>query len=583
MTEKAPIPSLSQIPSFDRRFLESDDVVSRIGDGAIGGKATGLSFAHQVVQSSFPSGEVKGIQVSVPRFVVIATDVFDALMERNNLYEIALGDHPDGRIANAFQRAEFPSEFAGDLRAIVTSVHAPLAIRSSSMLEDSMYEPFAGVYETKMTPNNQTDSAARYSRIVEAVKFVYASTFFHEAKAYMKMTGSSPSDEKMAVMIQEVVGLRFGERFYPCVSGVARSYNFYAFGHAKPENGIVDLALGLGKTIVDGGLVWTYCPAFPKATPPFTIGEMLKYTQTEFWSVNMGKPSSFDPTRETEYLLKCSLADAEYDDTISTLASTYQPQNDRIVPGTGSDGPRVLNFAPLLQYNDVPLNTVVSELLHACSQAMNTAIEIEFAVMLDPLRKQPPRFGLVQVRPMVVSDAEIEISDEELLSENARIASNRVLGNGSVENILDIVFIKPDDFKKEKTRVIAQEIDEINRSIVEQGRRYVLVGFGRWGSSDPWLGIPVDWSNISGAQVLVEATLPDMDVELSQGSHFFHNLTSLQLFYFSVKHTAKHGIDWQWLSSLKVLRELESVKHVVLDEPLAIRVDGRSGRGVVFG
>lgn len=577
------MPSLSQIPLFDRRFLESDDVISRIGDGAIGGKASGLAFAHQVVQSTFPSGEVDGIQVSVPRFVVIATDVFDAFMERNNLYEIALDDTPDDRIANAFQRAEFPSEFAGDLRAIVSSVHAPLAIRSSSMLEDAMYEPFAGVYDTKMTPNNQPDSATRYSRIVEAVKFVYSSTFFREAKAYMKMTGSSPSEEKMAVIIQEVVGLRFGERFYPAVSGVARSYNYYAFGHARPEDGIVDLALGLGKTVVDGGLVWTYCPAYPKAPPPFTIAEMLKYTQTEFWAINMGKPPTFDPTRETEYLLKCPLGDAEYDDTISTLASTYLPQNDRIVPGTGSKGPRVLNFAPILRFNDIPINSIVKDLLHECSRKLNTAIEIEFAVMLDPLRNMLPRFGLVQVRPMVVSDAEIEVTNEELVSSNARIASDRVLGNGCIENIEDIVFVKPDDFRKEETRAIAKQIDEINHGIVKQGRRYLLIGFGRWGCSDPWLGIPVDWSNISGAQVLVEATLPDMDIELSQGSHFFHNLTSLQLLYFNIKHTGEHAIDWEWLNSLKVLRETEFVKHVVPDEPLAIRVDGRSGRGVILG
>jgi hypothetical protein len=582
MNKKVSMPTVQDIPRFDRRFFESENVMSRIGGGVIGGKASGLAFAHRVLQNRFPDGIFEGIEVSVPRLVVIGTDVFDAFMKRNDLYKVAFDDIADDRIANAFQRAEFPAEYAGDLRGLITSVKSPLAIRSSSMLEDAMYEPFAGVYETKMTPNNQPDIDTRYKKLVEGIKFVYASTFFREAKAYSDMTGHSLSEEKMGVIIQEVVGRRFDNRFYPSISGVGRSFNFYSFGHARPEDGVVDLALGLGKTIVDGGLVWTYCPEYPNANPPFTTGDLLKNTQTEFWTVNMGKPSAYDPIHETEYLAKSSLKEAEYDGTLVLIASTYQPQNDRIVMGIGADGPRILNFAPIIRIGDISFNDLIKTLLSACSDELSVAIEIEFAVILDPRRKSPPRFGLLQVRPMVVSDEHVEVADSDLRSERALLASERVLGNGVINDLSDIVYVKPDTFQKKNTRAIASEIDDINQRITAEGRRYVLIGFGRWGSSDPWLGIPVNWGNISGVQVLVEATLSDMNVELSQGSHFFHNLTSLQLCYFSVSHTGSYNIDWKWLDAQETAFETNLIRHVKLDAPLLIKVDGRLGKGAIL-
>ena len=582
MTQKTSIPTVQDIPQFDRRFFESDDVISRIGGGAIGGKASGLAFAHKVLQDHFPTGKFEGMDVSVPRLVVIGTDVFDVFMDRNNLYELIQDDLPDDRIANAFQRAEFPPEFAGDLRGLISAVHTPLALRSSSMLEDAMYEPFAGVYGTKMIPNNQPDIDARYKKLVEAVKFVYASTFFREARAYLSMTGRSTAEEKMAVIIQEVVGHRYDERFYPCLSGVARSYNFYSFGHAQPEDGVVDLALGLGKTIVDGGTVWSYCPAYPNTNPPCSMSDLIKSTQTEFWAVNMGKPPAYDPIHETEYLMKGSLADADHDGSLPTVASTYDPQNDRIVMGTGINGPRILDFAATIRMDDIPVNALISNLMRSCSDELGAAVEIEFAVRVDPRKEASPRFGFLQVRPMVVSDASIEVEDAELKSDIALLASERVLGNGIISNLTDIVYVKPDDFKKESTRIIASEIDTINRRLHDEGRRYLLIGFGRWGSSDPWLGIPVDWGNISGAQVIVEASLPDMHVELSQGSHFFHNLTSLQLCYFSLMHTGSYHIDWDWLERQNKMFEMDFVRHLRIDEPLTVKVDGRNRRGVVL-
>lgn len=581
MNQKISMPSTEDIPLFDRNFFNSENVVSRIGGGAIGGKASGLAFAQRVLGDCFPDHVFEGIEVSVPRLVVLGTDIFDAFMSRNDLYETALDDMADDRIANAFQRAEFPAEFAGDLRSLIGSVHTPLAIRSSSMLEDAMYEPFAGVYETKMTPNNQPDTDTRYKKLVEGIKFVYASTFFREAKAYGSMTGHTISEEKMAVIIQEVVGHRFDDRFYPSISGVGRSFNFYSFGHAQPEDGVVDLALGLGKAIVDGGLVWTYCPEYPNANPPFTTADLLKNTQTEFWAVNMGKPQAYDPIHEKEYLVQCPLKEAESDGSLALVASTYQPQNDRIVMGIGADGPRVLNFAPVIRLSDIPLNDLVKKLLTACSDGLGAAIEIEFAAVLDTHKESPPRFGLLQVRAMVVSDEQVEVTDSDLKSERVLLASEHVLGNGTNTDLTDIVYVKPEGFLKENTRAIASEINTINRDIVADGKHYVLIGFGRWGSSDPWLGIPVDWGNISGAKVIVEATLPDMNVELSQGSHFFHNITSLQIPYFCVRFDSGFEIDWAWLDQQQIISETEFVRHVWVTSPLVVQLDGRSRRGVI--
>ncbi len=582
MDRKIPKPKVGEIPPFDRQFFTSGNILSRIGGGSIGGKATGLALAHEILKRRFPEGRYRGIEISIPRSVVIGTDVFDAFISRNHLRELVEEDLADDRVANAFQRAEFPTEFAGDLRGLITSVHTPLAARSSSMLEDAMYEPFAGVYGTKMTPNNQPDTETRYRKLIESIKFVYASTYFREARAYAQMTGHQPFDEKMAVIVQEVVGCRGSDRFYPTLAGVGRSYNFYAFGHAEPSDGVVDLALGLGKTIVDGGLVWSYCPAYPKANPPFTTGELLKNTQTEFWAVNMGKPTTFDPIHEAEYLNKGTLHEAEFDGSLTWLASTYLAQSDRVVMGVGSAGPRVLNFAPILRLDDIPLNELISELLKALSEELDTAIEMEFATVLPSGGSTPARFGFLQVRPMVVSDEQVEVAEAELKCERTLLASERVLGNGVIENLSDVVFVKPDLFKKENTQAIAEEIGRMNKGLREAGRRYVLIGFGRWGSSDSWLGIPVDWGDISNVQVLVEATLPDMDVELSQGSHFFHNLTALQLSYFSIPHTGSHAIDWSWLEAQEMVAETPFVRHVRCRAPLVIKVDGRLQRGVIL-
>jgi len=571
------------VPLFDRDFYGSPHRAMRIGEGAIGGKAAGLAFIESVLSRFSSDTPIAGVEVTIPRFVVLATDLFDCFMERNDLHDLDFDDMPDDRIAHRFQQAVLPAEEVGSLRALIAAVRSPLAVRSSSRLEDAMFEPFAGVYATKMIPNNQHDVDSRFRKLVEAIKFCFASTFFRGAREYVALTGRSPAEEKMALIIQEVVGRRHDDRFYPHLSGVARSYNYYPVGRSRPEEGVVDLALGLGKTIVDGGICWTYSPKWPAVAPPVgSPAELLKLTQQSFWAVNMGPPPEYDPIRETEYLCTGTLADAEEDETLDKLVSTYDAPNDRLVMGTGRKGARVVTFAPILDGRVLPLNELVTRLLRLCEEKVGCEVEMEFAVTLGERSGDPMQFGFLQVRPMVVSHETVELADSELDGDRVLAASEKTMGNGAVDSLYDIVYVQPDNFEARHTPAIAAQLAEVNRQLQAEGRPYLLIGFGRWGSSDPWLGIPVEWGQISGARVIVEATLPEMNVEMSQGAHFFHNMTSFQVLYFSIRHDGPHRIDWAWLDGLPGTADSGQVRHVRLDRPVTVKVDGRSGKGVIL-
>ena len=566
---------------FDRDFLSGKERFTYIGQGSIGGKAQGLLDIKDAL-TELDTRYAPDIRIEIPTLAVIATSYFDLFLEQNRLHELAFSKLRDDQIALVFQRADLPVQLVGDLRALISQVHSPLAIRSSSMLEDAMFEPFASVYTTKMIPNNQFEPDIRFRKLVEAIKYVWASTFFRGAKEYIRLTKHQTADEKMAVIIQAIVGGRYNNRFYPHISGVARSYNFYPTGNSKPEDGIVDLALGLGKTIVDDGVGWPFSPAYPQANPPYnTLGDLLNQSQTEFWAVHMGEPPEYDPIKETEYIKKYSIADAERDGNIRYLASTYLPQDDRIKLGTAEKGARLLDFAPILKLNELALSELLKDLLETCEQRLGSLVEIEFAVTLDPERGKPAHFGFLQVRPMVVSSAKVDLHPQELDGENILLATESVLGNGEFSTIQDVVYIKPDDFEVSKTGLIAKELEALNRRMVQAKHPYLLIGFGRWGSSDPSGGIPVKFEQISGAKVIVEATLPNMNFMLSQGSHFFHNITSFQVCYLSVAHWDKYKIDWEWLNRQTVVDETQFIRHVRTAAPLCIKIDGMNGRGVI--
>ena len=571
-------PRDADVPRFDRSLFDPDRRISRIGHGPLGGKAQGLVAAGRILEERRADLEVPGLSLDVPALCVVATSVFDAFLDRNHLRALVAEEPSDEVIALAFQKATLPAEWLGDLRAVADDARVPLACRSSSALEDALGRPFAGVYGTKMIPGNQPDVAGRFKAIVDAVKFVYATTFFHEARAYRRAAGDLPAPEKMAVVIQEVVGRRHGERFYPDLSGVARSYNFYPVGPAEPREGVVDLALGLGKTIVDGGACWSFSPAHPKLPPPVASArDLLDVTQSRFWAVNVGPPPPYDPMKETEYLVQPQLAEAEADGTLRFAASTYDAESDRLVPGTGRPGPRVLDFAPLLVWNELPLVHELRRLLAVCEEELRAPVEVEFAASLPP--GQPARLGFLQVRPLLVLREEVSVTTADLDSPSAVVASASAMGNG-LHEVRDVVYVVPETFEARLTPAIAGEIERLNRPLVDDGHPYLLVGFGRWGSADPWLGIPVRWDQISGARGIVEATLPQMNPEPSQGSHFFHNLTSFSVLYFTVPLHAARGVDWGWLASQEVVGRTEHVRHVRTGSPLVLTVDGRTRRGV---
>jgi hypothetical protein len=567
---------------FDRRFFTGAEKFTVIGRGSLGGKAHGLALMKDILEGQLAPSLRPEIEVAVPTLTVITTEFFELFMRQNDLFDVASSSARDDQVAIAFQRASLPPQLVGDLRALIEQVHTPLAVRSSSVLEDAMFEPFASVYATKMIPNNQVDADTRFRKLVEAVKFVYASTFFKDAKNYLQATVHTMNDEKMAVIIQEVVGVRHGQRFYPHISGVARSYNFYPLGLAKPAEGIVNLALGLGKTIVDDGVAWSYSPGYPQANPPYnSLDDLLAQAQREFWAVNMDLPLEYNPIKENEHIMKFSLEDAENDGILRFIASTYRAQDDKIVYGITESGPRVVDFAPILKFDLIPLNRLLKELLKLCEDTLQKMVEVEFAMTLDEGRGTPARFGFLQVRPMVVSEANVELSLAELMGKNVLAASESALGNGVLGSIQDVVYVKPEKFNVHHSEAVASELEGLNYPLVEEGRPYLLIGFGRWGTSDPQAGIPVNFGQICGAKVIIESALPETSTMLSQGSHFFHNITSFKVFYFSISPSDKYTIDWGWLNGKNAVHDTEFVRHVRLPAPLKIKVDGRTGRGVI--
>ncbi len=573
------------IQEFSRDYYKGKSGFAYIGNGKVGGKAKGLIEIREelIGMNSEDDNVTDKFRIDIPESIVLTTQFFDEFMDQNDLYETALSDRSDERITHRFLKAELPVKLTGDLRLIAENIRSPLAIRSSSLIEDSLNIPLAGVYGTKMIPNNDPDPDIRFEKLAEAVKFVYSSTFHLNAKTYLSAAGKDIRTEKMGVIIQNVVGINHNKRHYPDISGVAKSYNFYSSGHAEPSDGIVSLALGLGKTIVDGGKSWNYCPVYPESPPPFnSVRDILKQTQSDFWAVKMDKISNYDPLNESEFLVNLSIKDAEYDNTLYRVASTYNHESDRFDLGTGNNGARLINFAPLLQTNRLPLNDIIRKVMKKCEEKFRTDVEIEFAVNLENKNCNENIFYLLQVRPMsstgVKNSFVIEIPD----SESILTSSSRVLGHGIKENITEVVYVKPGNFNLKNSMEISSEIDLMNRELLKINKSYLLIGFGRWGSSDPWLGIPVNWSQISGAEVIIESSLPGVNIDMSQGSHFFHNISNMGIFYFSVSGSGATPVDWRWLESREIITDRKYVRHISLKKPMTIKVDGKAGKGVIL-
>jgi hypothetical protein len=575
--------SKGKVNRFDRASFSGQEKFTSMGAGSLGAKAHGLARISEVLENKIAPLFRPTIIIDIPLLTVIATDFFDSFISRNDLPDIAHTATNDEQIALAFQQADLPVELVADLRAFLERIRIPLAIRSSSLLEDAMGEPFAGVYATAMVPNNQPDLEDRLFSLSQAIKHIYASTYFKQAADYRCAASRESREEKMAVIIQEVVGSHHNGRFYPHISGVARSFNFYPLGLARPEDGVIDLALGLGKMIVENGISWPYSPTYPQVNPPYTtVRDLLKQSQKEFWAISLAEPPTGRQSGSVEHLKKFPLSDAERDGTLSLVASTYNAEDDRIMMGIRGPGPRIVDFAHIVKGEMIPLTLLLKHLLRECAELFGTMVTIEFALTWTGDVPPPGRFGFLQVRPMVVSNAHVHLRPEQLEGDKVLVASEAALGNGRRDDIRDIVYVKAETFDVARTKTIAADLEEINRKLLAQERPYLLIGFGRWGSSDPSAGIPINFAQISGAKIIVETTLPGIDFMLSQGSHFFHNITSFKILYFSVSHTGKHTIDWAWLNAQSLVTETVYVRHVRTARPLKIEVDGRSSRGVIY-
>ena len=555
---------------------------ARIGDGSLGGKGRGLAFIGAMVKR-YPALERDNFAVTIPKTVVICTDIFDEFMETNELYPLALSDADDETILRYFLRASLPARLIEDLMAFYDVVKSPVAVRSSSLLEDSHYQPFAGIYSTYMVPK-QADKYEMLRTVSDAIKAVYASVFYRDSKAYMTATSNLIDQEKMAVVLQEVVGSRYDKHFYPTMSGVARSLNFYPIGNEKAEDGIANIALGLGKYIVDGGVTLRFSPRHPHSILQMsTVDFALRETQTRFYALdleNMAKTFSVD---DAFNLVKLSVKDADAEGSLRYIVSTYDPYDQIIRDGYYPGGRKILSFVNILQHDVFPLADTLDQLLRIGQKEMGRPVEIEFAVNISPEDHTKATFYLLQIRPMV-DNKEVMEEDLSLVKDEETILSSKsVLGHGIVSDVRDVIYVKTGAFNSANNQAIAREIERMNRTFTGTDQGFVLVGPGRWGSSDPWLGIPVKWPHISNARVIVECGLENYRVDPSQGTHFFQNLTSFGVGYFTINPFKGDGwFDEAFLNAQPAVEETDYIRHVRFDAPITIKMDGKRSLGVVL-
>jgi CheY-like chemotaxis protein len=572
------------IAKFDKSSYDEYQVFSRIGDASIGGKARGLAFINRIIKTHKLFNKFPDVLITIPRTVVLSTDIFDEFMDHNNLYSVALSDLPDEGILNSFLNAELPGRIYQDFYTFLTvSRNHPIAVRSSSKLEDSHYQPFAGVYSTYMIPRHP-DNKLMVKMLSDAIKEVYASVFYRGSKAYMTATANVIDEEKMGIILQEVCGNRHGDIFYPTLSGVAQSINYYPIGSEKAEDGIANIAFGLGKLIVEGGLSLRFSPKhFKKILQLSSTETALRDTQKEFRALDLNIDSFIPSTDDGINILKLPVNDINNDGAMKYVASTFDHNNNILRDGINHPGKRIITFANILQHKLFPLAEILNTLLDLGQYEMNNPIEIEFAANLETPPGAPKIFNFLQIRPIVHNDETSVISLADVKPEETIVYSESALGNGVFKGIRDIVYVKPESFNPAKNKDIAVDIDRINRDFVKQSSGYVLIGPGRWGSTDPWLGIPVRWSQISAARIIIESGLKTYRIDPSQGTHFFQNLTSFRIGYFTINPFISEGsYDVEFLNRMDAFFEDENLRHIKFEIPLEIMVDGKGHKGVIM-
>lgn len=565
-----------KVINFEKDIIYDESNIISLGTGALGGKGRGLAFINTIIYNLNFNEILPGMNISTPRTFIIGTDEFDLFLERNSLHQIIYSDLPYHQLQELFLRSELSYGLEKKLKSLLRIIQNPIAVRSSSLFEDATFQPFSGIFSTYLLPNNYPDFDVRYNQLIQAIKLVYASVYSDHARAYFKAVEYKIEEEKMAVVIQEVVGNRYDQYFYPHISGTAQSHNYYPVAHMDAEDGFSVIALGLGHYVVGGEVAYRFVPKYPDVEI-MPIKDLLQHSQKEFIALDLGR-REFDLIEEGEQacLARLPVSEAEKHGTLRHLASVYNSENDRIEPGLTLPGPRVLNFADILKYNYIPLARAIDLMLDIMREAVGGPVEIEFAVDATVKNGKRPVFYLLQLKPMYGSAEDFSFEPGDFPESRILLRSEKSMGNGKINDLCEIVFVDPETFDKTRTPEIAREIELINTKLIAEGKKYILIGPGRWGSRDRFVGIPVIWPQISNARVIVETSLKNFPLDASLGSHFFHNITSMNIGYFSVQHSSGFDIvRWDVLKKFPVAYRGQFVWHVSLPAPVMVLMDGK--------
>ena len=562
---------------------DMENAFIKLGKGSLGGKARGVAFMNAMISKAHMADKYEDMKVKVPRSFVVGSEVFEKFIEQNDLYSFISHGPSEAEIAKKFVESELPEEIQDNLRVLTLYIKCPLAVRSSSILEDSRILPFAGIYKTYVVPNSNDNNEVCFKQLSDAVKLVYASVFYEAPVRYAQNADIRIEEEKMAVLIQELVGEYYGEHFYPAISGVAQSYNFYPYYPIKPEDGTVSLALGFGKTIVEGERTFRFSPVYPKLNPLVSSPqEQISKAQNLFYSVNLKKTANLTLQADEDYVYeKMPVSQAYKDGALEYIGSTYSAENDCIYDNVNHTGLKLITFAPILKYDRLPLTKIIQDLMLMGKKAFGSDVEIEFAINIPKDKNKPAEFNFLQIRPIVIGKEAHQVNLEE--TTDTWCFSKQTIGNGYYDDIKDIIYVDPENFDLKESMQIAREIGTLNKILAQEGRRCILIGFGRIGTADRWLGIPLTWEQMSQSLIIVEVERRELRPEPSLGSHFFHNLTATGMGYFHVPFAGDHGtIDWQWLISQPVLQQTKYVKLIRREEAFKVKIDGRNFQGVIY-
>ncbi|MCK4569143.1 MAG: hypothetical protein KAT76_02575, partial [Bacteroidales bacterium] len=570
-----------KIIPFEKAAISDESNIVALSEGSLGGKGRGIAFINTLIYNLDFSQHIPHIHIKAPKTLMIGTEEFEYFMDRNGLKDLILSEKNYTKIKKAFLKAPLTETMAKRLKLVLGDIRKPIAVRSSGLFEDSLIQPFAGIFETYILPNNHSDPKIRLQQLMDAIKLVYASVYSETARAYVEAINYKIDEEKMAVVLQEVVGNQYGSYFYPHISGVAQSYNYYPVSHMKPEEGFAIAAVGLGKYVVEGEKAYRFSPQYPEIDINSSKDQYLN-SQVKFFAVDMDKTQPNLLEGDTAGLARLDIAESEKHGTLKHCASVYNLDNNQIIPGLTHNGPRIVNFANILKYNYIPLSKTIEVVLDIVKEAMGSPVEIEFAVDLNKDNSGAASFYLLQIKPLLGHASDYNVSLDKIKKDSIIMYSEKGMGNGIIEDIEDVIYIEPAAFDKAKTVEIAKEVDSLNAEMIAQKRKYILIGPGRWGTRDRWIGIPVTWPQISNAGVIIETSLEDFPLDASSGSHFFHNVTSMNVGYFTVQpELSKSYIKYDMLEAQKLIKKTKYIKHIRFKKPLKIRMDGKKRISVI--